>query len=370
MSIFDKRTAKVLTTVCAFVAIGALLYGVRHTLVIILFAVLFAYLLDPVVYRIEGSKLAKGSRWLAILETYLAIGAILALLGILFGPKLAEDTRMLSQSLPGLLEKVTTGKIVWQFGNRYGWSYDTQLKIEQFIAGHQAEILMWSGQAGTAVAKALQNVIWIVLIPILAIFFLRDGRRFSETLLHTFGEGNQRRFLREIMADLDKMLAHFIRAQLILAGISLVIYSIVFTALRFPYALVLGLAAGAMEFIPVVGPLVAAVAIVFIGFLTTYPHLWAMIVFFAIWRVVQDYVVSPRVMGGTLELHPLAAIAAVLMGGELGGVLGVYLSIPVAAAVRIVWVSWRKYSSAIVAAPAAPADGVRGIARRTSRTSL
>ena len=56
-----------------------------------LFAVLFAYLLEPVVCRIEGSMLAKGLRWLAILETYLAIGAILTALGILFGPKLVED---------------------------------------------------------------------------------------------------------------------------------------------------------------------------------------------------------------------------------------------------------------------------------------
>ena len=260
MAIFDQRTAKVLGTICACVAIGAFLYGVRHTLVAILFAVLFAYLLEPVVYRIERSKVARGLRWLAILETYLAIGAILAVLGILFGPKLVEDARLLSQSLPGLLEKVTTGKIVWQFGNRYGWSYDSQLKIEQFIAAHQAEILAWSGQAGTAVAKALQSVVWVVLIPILAIFFLRDGRQFSATLLHMFGEGNQRRFLRLIMTDLDVMLAHFIRAQLILAGISLVAYSVVLSALRFPYALVLGVAAGAMEFIPVVGPLVAAVS--------------------------------------------------------------------------------------------------------------
>ena len=157
MSIFDQHTARVLATICAFVAVGAFLYGVRHTLVVILFAVLFAYLLEPVVYRIERSRLARGSRWLAILETYLAIGAIVAVLGILFGPKLVEDTRLLSQSLPGLLEKVTTGKIVWQFGNRYGWSYDTQLKIEQFIAAHQAEILAWSGQAGTAVARVLQK---------------------------------------------------------------------------------------------------------------------------------------------------------------------------------------------------------------------
>ena len=222
---------------------------------------------------------------------------ILVALGILFGPKLVEDTRLLSQSLPGLLEKVTTGKIVWQFGNRYGWNYDTQLKIEQFIAAHQDEILAWSGQAGAAVAKALQSVVWVVLIPILAIFFLRDGRQFSATLLHMFGESNQRRFLRLIMTDLDVMLAHFIRAQLILAGVSLVAYSVGLSALRFPYALVLGVAAGAMEFIPVVGPLVAALAIFFVGFLTAYPHLWALILFFACWRVVQDYVVSPRVMG-------------------------------------------------------------------------
>jgi len=361
MSIFDQRTARVLATICAFVAIGAFLYEVRNTLVVILFAVLFAYLLEPVVYRIERSRLARGSRWLAILETYLAIGAILAVFGILFGPKLVEDTRLLSQSLPGLLEKVTTGKIVWQFGNRYGWSYDTQLKIEQFIAAHQAEILAWSGQTGTAVAMMLQKLIWIVLVPILAIFFLRDGRQFSATLLHTFSESNQRRFLRLIMTDLDVMLAHFIRAQLILAGISLVVYSVVLTALRFPYALALGFAAGAMEFIPVVGPLVAALVIVFVGFLTTYPHLWALILFFALWRVAQDYFVSPRVMGGTLELHPLAAIVAVLMGGELGGVLGVYLSIPVVATIRIVWVRWRKYSAVIAtAAPSVPEDRVLG----------
>jgi len=368
MPIFDQRTARVLATICAFVASGAFLYGVRHTLIAILFAVLFAYLLEPVVYRIERSKLARGSRWLAILETYLAIGAIVAVLGTLFGPRLVEDARLLSQSLPGLLEKVTTGKIVWQFGNRYGWSYDTQLRIEQSIAAHQPEILAWSGQAGAAVAKALQSVIWVVLVPILAIFFLRDGRQFSATLLHILGESNQRRFLRLIMSDLDVMLAHFIRAQLILAGISLVAYSVVLTALRYPYALVLGFAAGAMEFIPVVGPLVAALAIVFIGFLTAYPHLWLLILFFALWRVIQDYVVSPRVMGGTLELHPLAAIAAVLMGGELGGVLGVYLSIPVVATIRIVWVRWQKYSAVIAtAAPPESADSVLSTPKVVSR---
>jgi predicted PurR-regulated permease PerM len=208
----------------------------------------------------------------------------------------------------------------------------------------------------TLVVFVIRKLIWIVLVPILAIFLLRDGRQFSATLLHTFSESNQRRFRRLIMTDLDVMLAHFIRAQLMLAGISLVAYSVVLSVLRFPYALVLGFAAGAMEFIPVVGPLVAALVIVFVGFLTTYPHLWSLVLFFALWRVVQDYFVSPRVMGGTLKVHPQAAIAAVLMGAELGGVLGVHLSIPVVATIRIVWVRWQKYS--VVIARAAPQGNI------------
>jgi predicted PurR-regulated permease PerM len=361
MSVFDPRTAKVLATISAFVAVAAFIYGVRHSLVIILFAVLFAYLLEPVVLRMQTSRLARGSRSLAILETYLVIVTVLAVLGIVFGPRVAEDTRHLTQTLPSLLDRVTSGKIVWQFGSRHGWSSETQLRLEQFIATHQATILGWSGQIGTAIAKSLQNIVWVVLVPILAIFFLRDGRHLAETFLATFDEESQRRFLRGIINDLDEILARFIRAQLTLAGISLVVYCSVFALLRFPYALVLGIAAGAMEFIPVVGPLAAAVAIVSVGFLLAYPHLLMMVLFFAIWRVVLDYVISPRVMGGSLEMHPLAVIVAVLMGGELGGVLGVYLSIPMAAVIRMLWRRWQKHSAARAAMKQLSSERVRPV---------
>ena len=365
---FDPRTAKVLATICAFVAIAALLVGVRHTLVVILFAVLFAYLLEPLVFRIQNSPLARQSRPLAILGTYLAIAIAVGLLILLFGPRVAADAQHFTQSLPGLLEKVTTGKIVWQFGSRHGWSYDTQLKIEQFIAEHQDTILAWTGQVGTAVAKSLQNLMWVVLVPILAIFFLRDGRQFAESFLHIFDENGRRRFWRGVFHDLDEMLAYFIRAQMVLAAISLVAYSTVLTLMHFPYALVLGLAAGVMEFIPVVGPLAAAVAIVGVGFLTAYRHLLAIVLFLAIWRVVQDYFTVPRVMGSRLRLHPLAAIVAVLMGGELGGVLGVYLSIPAAAAMRIVWLRWQKYAAANTATP--PKSAAAGGKLRTGTANV
>jgi predicted PurR-regulated permease PerM len=106
----------------------------------------------------------------------------------------------------------------------------------------------------------------------------------------------------------------------------------------------LGTAGGILEFIPVVGPLVAATLILGVALLTSFPNWVYVLLFLIVWRVVQDYVVSPRVMGKNMELHPLAAIFGVLAGGEIAGVLGVYLSIPVMASLRIVWRRWRMYA--------------------------
>jgi predicted PurR-regulated permease PerM len=89
---------------------------------------------------------------------------------------------------------------------------------------------------------------------------------------------------------------------------------------------------------------VAAVLILGVALLTGYQHWLIILVFLIAWRLIQDYVVSPRIMGKSVELHPLAAIFGVLAGGEIAGVLGVYLSIPVMASLRIVWRRWRMYA--------------------------
>ena len=104
------------------------------------------------------------------------------------------------------------------------------------------------------------------------------------------------------------MLAHFIRAQLTLAALSGFAYSGFLGVMRVPNALMLGTVGGMFEFVPVVGPIVAAVVILGAAVLMSYRY-WAWIlVFFVVWRLVQDYVVSPRIMGKSMELHPLAAI--------------------------------------------------------------
>jgi predicted PurR-regulated permease PerM len=110
-----------------------------------------------------------------------------------------------------------------------------------------------------------------------------------------------------------------------------------FAALGVPYAVLFGVLAGVLEFIPLVGPLLVAVIAGIVAALHT-PILavWST-GFLAIVRVLEDYVIYPRLMGHGIHLHPLAVIVAVLAGVELGGVAGAFLAIPVVAALSVAW---------------------------------
>lgn len=342
MEWFDKRTASVLVTVLIFIGIGAFIYGARRILIVFLLAILFAYLLEPLVSRFERwSKLSRGSREIAILEVYVILCAALAILVILIGPHIAEEARKLAEAVPSFFQKISSGRIVSEIGTKRGWSYSTQIRLQHFLAAHKGAILTWVGSLGVRAADFASNLIWVVLIPILAAFFLRDGRNFAERLVEAVDRRQQKRFLVGITVDLNEMLAHYIRMQLILAGLSLAAYMSVLSLLRMPYSLALGAIAGVLEFIPIVGPLVGAILILGIGFLADYHHLLIVALFLGGWRLLQDYFTSPRLMGGKLELHPLVVIFAVLAGAEIGGIIGVYLSIPIAAALHIVWRRWQ-----------------------------
>ena len=340
MALIDTRTARVLFTILVF-AIGlGFLYLARNTLVAFLFAIFFAYLVDPLVSKLEKWVRGRG-RAIAIIYVLLVF-----LVGIFFffvGPRMGREGAKFGESVPTLLEKVSSGEIAKDVFADRGWSLKTEAEVENYLRGHKSQITAVAQRIGLRVAEVFQNVWLLVLVPILAAFFLRDGQSFSEVLLSMIHSKPQREFLQNVIGDLNQMLAHFIRAQLTLAALSLMLYTAVLGLMGVPYALVLGTAGGVMEFIPVVGPLVAAVLIIGVAILMGYKHWIILVIFLGAWRLVQDYMVSPRVMGEKMELHPLAAIFGVLAGGEIAGVLGVYLSIPVMASLRIVWRRWQLY---------------------------
>ena len=289
MALIDLRTARVLFTALLFALALGFLYVAHQTLMAFLFAVFFAYLVDPAVSRLERWTRSRGS---AIAVIYLLLLALVVTFFFFVGPKIAHQGQRLRAALPSLLERVGSGQIAQDIGKDHGWSLDTREQLQTFLASHRETLLGIAQRAGLRLAEAAQESWLLVLTPILAAFFLRDGRSFSEVLLSLVQARPQREFLEGVLSDLNQMLAHFIRAQLTLAAFSLVVYTAFMAAMGVPYALVLGTAGGMLEFIPVVGPLVAAVLIVGVCLLLSYSHWLLLLGFLAFWRGVQDYLVS------------------------------------------------------------------------------
>lgn len=345
MPLLDRRTLSVTRTLCILFIAAAFVYGARHTLLAFLLAIFFAYLISPLVSHVERwHAVSRGSRALAIAEVYIVLALVIAGFVVGFGPGVATDGRRLISSAPGLLEKLGSGEIVHQIGSTRGWSHETELRIEHFLAEHKDTILDWVKKFGLQVGAVLAQSFWILLIPILAIPFLNNAPGIVEFVFRAVRLRPQARTFSEVvLQDVHSMAANYIRAQMLLAGLAIVAYTVVLVASRVPYGVVLGITAGALEFIPMIGPLVGAILILSVAFLTGFHHILLLVLFLGCWRILQDYFNSPRLMHDQVQLNPFVVIFAVLAGAEIAGFLGVFLSVPIAATIRIVWRSWRSY---------------------------
>ncbi len=341
MQPFDARTARVLATVLLYGLALGFLYLAWRTLVTFLFAILFAYLFEPLVARLER-RFGMGRR--------AAVGLLYAFLvvfvgGFLFrlGPLIVQQATRLADLAPNISSGLASGKFVRQLGGQRGWSYETQLRIQSFVMAHRGQIALWEGNLIAAIERVAGNLLWVGLVPIIAIFFLISGGQFAQAFLGQLALRPQRQFARELLQDVHDVLAHYIRGQILLTAIALAVYLAGFELLRVPYAIALAVVAGGLEFIPMVGPLLGAVIVVGTAFFLDYRYLIALVAFLVVWRLEQDYVNAPHIMGGQVQLHPLAVLFGVLAGAEVAGVIGVYLSVPAMAILRVAWVRWRGF---------------------------
>src|SRR5207302_578193 len=173
---------------------------------------------------------------------------------------------------------------------------------------------------------------WLVLIPILGFFLLKDADSFRRSALAMLPRGRLRWRGDEFFQDVNSTLAAYIRAQLTACVLIGVISSVGFALIGMPSPLVLGLIAGALEFVPLVGPLVVAILAALLALLHSgFGMAFVVLLFLGILRIVQDYVIYPRIIGTGIHLHPLAVILAILGGAELAGVAESFLGLPVIA---------------------------------------
>jgi len=330
---FDPKAAKVLFTILVFMLALAIVYIARGVIIVFVFAILFAYLIDPVVRFLQRHSLFfKNLRGPHILEAYLGFLILIAVGIHAIDPAFFRHAGAFVRGVPAFSEQVSTGEVAAKLGEKYGWTDEQQARLKSFLIQHHVRIqgLLRDGQR--IIPTAIGS---LVLIPILALFFLNSGPLLADSVIRLVSTKDNLEQVRAFAAELNVMFQHYIRAKVILGLLSLIFCSITMLILGFPHALPLGVMAGILEFIPVAGWMTSATIIITIGALTHSHWIW-MAALLGLWRMTMDYFISPRVVGHELEMHPLLAIFTVMVGGAVGGIVGIYLSIPVVATLRVV----------------------------------
>ena len=331
----DPRAARATWTILVVLGALGLAYTVRRVLLLAALSLFFAFLLFPAVRLVE--RWLGPRRLLAIVAVYVALLAALGGAGLAIGPRLSTEAQSLAQKLPDMTTRIQSGAVFGGLLQRHGWESREIRELERLVQTHMGDIIGYAQQATAGLLTWLAGAWVIVLIPVFAFFILKDVERLTSTAIWRLGHRGSRGMWWGMAEDLHLLLGQYVRALLLLSLATFVGWSAVFLAAGVPYALVLAGVGAALEFIPVIGPLTAGILTIGVSLFAGYPHPWLLALFLLVWRVIQDYGISPLVMARGIEIHPALVIFGVIAGGEIAGVAGMFLSVPVMAAIRIVW---------------------------------
>jgi predicted PurR-regulated permease PerM len=333
---FEARDARYAWTVIWVILLFVLVYLIRETLFIFIVALLFAYLLWPLVHFLDH-RLPGRSKLPSLAIVYLSLLGILIVVGVEIGTRIAAQANALSGKIPELLAKLEQ-----PIGAGGGIGMRILAEIQRQFAEHSRDLILPISNAILSLLSHAEILLFVVLIPILSFFFLKDGRTLFPKLLNVISEESCRDMFSDIANDLHLLLASYMRAMVLLGLAAAVAYATFFYIIGLQYALLLGAIAFFFEFIPLIGPLTSAAIILLVAGLSGFGHLVWIALFLVAFRLFQDYVLSPHLLSAGTELHPLLVIFGVLAGGQIAGIQGSFLSVPIMATIRIVYIQAKK----------------------------
>jgi predicted PurR-regulated permease PerM len=343
------QTRAVLRILVLLLLVAGLLwitYRLTPLILLIVLSIFFAYLIAPLVDIVQqplriGGRERVIPRSLAIAIVYIVLFVGIGLAIYLLIPSLSAQFPEFKQQAVAYYQKIrsSTESVSNYFRGR---------RMPEGLAKYVEGLIGKAGDLVTIAAEGMVHYVifipWLVLIPILSFFMLKDADAFRRSVLAMLPRGRLRWRGDEFFQDINSTLAAYIRAQLIACLLIGIICTIGFWLFGLPSPLVLGLIAGILEFVPLVGPLVVAVLASALALLQFgFGKAFVVLLFLGVLRIVQDYVFYPRIIGTGIHLHPLAVILAILAGAEIAGVVGIFLAIPVIAILTVTYRHWLEH---------------------------
>lgn len=302
-------------------------------------ALILAYLLDPVVDRLERIGL---SRLVGTIIVMLVVTLAFVITLIALVPVLANQLAAFIAKLPGYVERiqalVTTygGPLIERFGGT-----DRLREVQAALSGGMGDAAKWAGGVLTSILSGGSTILGVisllVLTPVIAFYLLLDWDRMIAKI-DSWLPLAQADTIRQLAHEMDQTVAGFLRGQALLCLILGLFYAIALSMMGLSFGFLIGILSGIISFIPFVGSLTGLLLGGGVALAQFWPEfLWvlAVLAVFGIGQFVEGNILQPKLLGDAVGLHPVWLMFALLAFGSLFGFVGVLLAVPVAAMIGV-----------------------------------
>ncbi len=301
--------------------------------------VVIAYLLNPLVKRFstKGVKRTTSSA-IIILLFFLVVTTVI----ILVAPIFAKESADLIEAMPSYLDKIfelIQPYMTW-FQESLGENYIVDAKT--FLKENISKVLTVSGGIAGGIAKGGQALVGIattvILTPLVAFYMMREWPLIINWVEELIPR-QEEKIIKDLFKQIDAKLSGFIRGQLTVAFLLGIIYAVALTIAGLNYGFLIGISAGILSIIPMVGSTLGLLAAVALAWFQAGDLQYVLIIgaIFIIGQIVEGNILSPKLLGDSVGLHPLWILFALMAGGSLLGILGMLIAVPVAAVVGVLF---------------------------------
>lgn len=318
--------------------VGLFLFRVRAALAPFVYAAIITYLLAAPVEQLEKRGVPRAA---AILLLYAGAGGLVVLLVTQILPIISGELNAFAERLPFYTAQLQ-GLVHWFHRNYTRVELPASLRqvLDETISRAEQTLLGYIRAAAGVALTVFSHALSLVIAPVLAFYLLRDLKQIKESVASLLPPAVRSEVF-SLLHQIDVVLGGFIRGHLL---VSLLVGLLSFAGLALlgvDFALVIGLVAGIFDIIPYFGPVIGALPAVAIALLQSPLLALYVIILFLVIHEIESAVISPKVLGDRVGLHPLAVIFALLVGGNTAGIVGLLLAVPVAASAKALFLYFR-----------------------------
>jgi predicted PurR-regulated permease PerM len=355
-----SSTTKRTVVLVILVLLALVIYRFREVISPLVAAFLAAFILDPIVdFLTERLHLSRGLATAMVFLVLMLVGLAVMAAPVTAVPSISRAVRTLQFDVTSVIADITSFMerpvVVWGYALDLTEVYkDLRTSLNRFVGS------MAQGTLDFAVGIA-SGAFWVLFTAIAAFYLVKDADRIVEQLDTLAPPGYRDDFVR-LRKQITAVWQAFLRGQLLLGLAIAVMTTVIGLAIGLPYAVVLGLFAGVLEFVPNLGPFIAAIPAASLALFQgsnflPMSNFWFAVLVVGIYMGIQQIegnFLVPRILGHSLHLHPLVVLIAIVVGGSLAGILGMLLAAPVLATLRVVgrYVFYRLYDRDPFAEPA------------------